>query len=256
MIKSKALAPAIVVSVLVTAFSSAGAADNPARQIDELTTQWTTLQHQQDVLTSNWRLEKPVLEQQLDLLERESKGLSEVFEQSSKQQGQVEQRRLELLQQQTQLEQEQAATQSSLGRITAALHGLYPQLPPPLVLAWNQTLPKLDEPTRTASDKLQIALELLSKLSDFQQKLTLNETVMPLKDGQDYLVKQVYLGLSHGWYVTADLKHAAMGRADVNGWQWTDTDEAAAIAHMIGILERKQSPELVSLPATLTKAAP
>ena len=247
---------AAVFVVVVTAVTVALAADNPSRLIDELATQWTSLQHQQDALAANWRLEKPVLEQQLDLLERESKTLNDVIEQSSRQQGQVEQRRLDLLQQQTRLEQEQAATESSLGRITATLHGLHPQLPPPLVQAWDLSLPKLDDPMRTASDKLQIALDLLSKLSDFQQKLSLNETVMPLADGKDYLVKQVYLGLSHGWYVTADLKHAATGRAGLNGWQWSETDQATAIAHMVDILEHKQNPELVTLPVTLGRATP
>ncbi len=245
----------ISAALLIACVPIAKAADSAVQQVDQLATQWTTLQRQQDVLLSSWRSEKPVLEQQLDLLERESKSLSEVFEQSSKQQGQVEQRRLELLQQQTTLEQEQAATAASLGRITAALHALHSQLPPPLVTAWDKELGKLDQPERSASDKLQLALVLLGQLADFQQKVTVNETVMKLPDGQEHLVKQVYLGLGQGWYVSADLKHAAVGSPAVDGWHWTDTDEAAAITRVISIVERKQSPALVSLPARLSKAA-
>ena len=71
----------------------------------------------------------------------------------------------------------------------------------------------MEDPLLTGSEKLQLVLNLLSQLDDFQQKVTLHETVMTLADGQEYLVKQVFLGLSHGWYVTADRGHAAAGIA-------------------------------------------
>src|SRR6516165_4437516 len=148
----------VAIGLLVSGLPLALAADSAVEQVDALATQWTSLQRQQDALLSSWRQDKPVLEQQLDLLERESKSLSEVLEQSSKQQDQVEQRRLDLLRQQTQLEQEQGSLASSLGRIGAALHTLQPQLPPPLVAAFGKDLPKLDEPERSASEKLQTAL--------------------------------------------------------------------------------------------------
>jgi len=245
----------ICAALLLACMPLVQAADSPVQQIDALATQWTTLQRQQDVLLANWRNEKPVLEQQLDLLEHESKSLSEVLAQSSKQQDQVEQKRTELLQQQTTLEKELSVTSASLGRIAASLHALHSRLPPPLWAAWSKELGKLDEADRTASDKLQVALALLGQLADFQQKVTVNETVMKLADGQEHLVKQVYLGLGQGWYVSADLKHAALGAPGLDGWQWTDTDEARSIARVISILERKQSPALVSLPARFSKAA-
>jgi septal ring factor EnvC (AmiA/AmiB activator) len=246
--------PLLAAALFVASLPSPRAADRAVEQVDDLATQWTSLQRQQDALLSSWRQDKPVLEQQLDLLERESKSLSEVLEQSSKQQDQVEQRRLDLLRQQTQLEQEQDALSASLGRIAAGLHELQSQLPPPLVAAFAKDLPKLDEPERSASEKLQTALALLGQLADFEQKVTVNETVMKLADGEDHLVKQVYLGTGQGWYVSSDLKHAAVGAPSIDGWSWTETDEAAAINRVLAILERKQSPDLVSVPARLANA--
>jgi len=244
----------VLSAVLLLGAAIVVAADNPVQQVDELATQWTSLQRQQDVLSANWRADKPVLEQQLDLLEHESKSLSDVLAQSSKQQDQVEQRRLELLQQQTKLEKEQEALTASLGRIAAALHRLHAQLPPPLVAAWSKELPKLDEPERNISDKLQIALSLLSQLADFQQKVTVNETVMTLADGQEHLVKQIYLGTGQGWYVSSDLKHAAVGAPAVDGWHWSESNETTAINRVLAILERKQSAELVTVPARLPQS--
>ncbi len=58
---------------------------------------------------------------------------------------------------------------------------------------------------------------------------------------------QVYLGLSHGWYVTADQRFAGVGMASADGWQWTPPPDAAPIAKIVHILEQRVTPELVSI---------
>lgn len=234
------------------------AADNPVATVDDLVRQWTGLEHQNDLLQANWRQDKPVLEQQLVLLEREISELSQVLEASEQEQGAVEQRRLELLQQQTRLEQEQAALDTALQQSSLGLQALQPQLPPPLADAWREQVPRLQDPLLNASERLQLVLELLGQLDDFQQKVSLNETIMRLADGNDYLVKQVYLGLSHGWYVTADGRFAATGMATTSGWRWdeiTDANESAEVGRIIAILERRQNPALISIPLRLDAPA-
>lgn len=242
--------PPVLLSCLLLV-NQVSANDNPVTEIHELTLQWTGLEHQQDLLQANWRQDQPILEQQLALLERETQTLTQVLETSAQEQGEVEQKRLQLLEQQTRLEQEQSALQSSLELASRRLHALQPQLPPPLSVAWQDELPRLDDELLTASEKLQLVLELLGQLDDFQQKITVHETVMTLEDGQDYLVKQVYLGLSHGWYLSADASFAAAGMATPDGWQWTGAADAQALTQIIDIIERRQNPVLVSLPLQL-----
>jgi hypothetical protein len=247
----------LALPVLLTA-PALHAADDPVATVDDLVRRWTGLEHQNDLLQANWRQDKPVLEQQLVLLEREISELAQVLEASEQEQGAVEQRRLELLQQQTQLEQEQAALDAGLQQASLGLQALQAQLPPPLVEAWSEQLPRLQDPLLNTSERLQLVLELLGQLDDFQQKVSLNETIMRLADGNDYLVKQVYLGLSHGWYVTADGRFAAAGMATTAGWRWneiTDTNESAEVSRIIAILERRQSPELISIPLRLDAPA-
>ncbi len=231
------------------------AADDPVEDIHQLTLQWTGLEHQKDLLRKNWRGDKPVLEQQLSLLEREIQELNRFLKESAQEQGEVEQRRLELLEQQTRLEKEQAALERSLRQAAIRLKALHVQLPPPLVKGWEEELPRLEEPLLTSSEKLQLVLNLLTQLDDFQQKVTLNETVMTLADGKEYLVKQVFLGLSHGWYVTADQSHAASGMANPDGWEWTPVTNGEQIAHIIAILERRVNPELITIPLQLNAQA-
>ena len=227
------------------------AQDDPVREVDALTLQWTRLERQKEVLLANWRMDRPILEQQLALLEREARELTELIEASSREQDDVEQRRLELLGEQTRLEQEQAALDRSLVQAARQLQSLHAQLPPPLVDAWAAERPRLDDPLLTATEKLQLVIELLQQLDDFEQRVSLHQAVMTLDDGREHLVTQVYLGLSRGWYVTDDRRFAAAGMATPTGWQWKPMTEGAAIADSVAILERRLEPRLVSLPLEL-----
>ena len=68
----------VLVAVLV---QPSGAQDaNPVSEIDALTQQWTDLEHQKDTLRADWRTQKPVLEQQLRLIERETAELTALLE--------------------------------------------------------------------------------------------------------------------------------------------------------------------------------
>lgn len=253
MLKYTTLYAVLLGSLLLPVISFA--ADDPVKDIHQLTLQWTGLEHQKDLLRKNWRRDKPVLEQRLSLLERESRKLNQFLKDSAQEQDEVEQRRLELLEQQTRLEQEHAALERSLRQATIRLKALHVQLPPPLLEGWDEELPRLEDPLPTSSEKLQLVLKLLGQLDDFQQKVTLHETVITLGDGKEYLVKQVFLGLSHGWYVTADQSHAAAGMANPDGWQWTPVADGERIARIIAILERRVNPELITIPLQLNVQA-
>jgi len=220
---------------------------DPIRQIDALTQQWTSLERQKDELRSEWRTQKPVLEQQLTLLEREISELDTLIKTTTEQQDDVEQQRLAMLEEQTRLEQDSAALEASLAQASLNLHSLSRDLPPPLSKHWDDELARLDNPLATVSERFQKLLDLLGQLDDFDAKVTLNEAVMTVGDGGDHVVKQVYLGLSHGWYVTADQRFAAAGMPGPDGWAWTAVPDGAAIAKIVAILEQREHPEVVSI---------
>jgi TolA-binding protein len=243
----------ILVLLVALALPSSAQDANPVSEIDALTQQWTSLEHQKDLLRAEWRTQEPVLEQQLKLLERETAELNTFLEATAQQHGEVEQRRLEMLEEQTRLEQESAALEASLAQASIGLHSLHHGLPPPLAEAWNEQLARVDNSVETVTERFRKLLELLGQLDDFNAKVTLNEAVMTLGDGNEHVVKQVYLGLSHGWYVTADQRFAAAGKTGPDGWVWTPVEDAAPIAKIVGILEQRVDPDFVSIALELNE---
>lgn len=228
------------------------AQDDPAGEIETLSLQWTSLERQRNLLESNWRDEQPVLEQQLALLEREREALSDFLEQTETAQDNVEERRLEILGQQSVLEQRQASLEQELEATVIQVQNLYRQLPPPMLSAWEERLPELQAEFLTTSERLQVLLEMLGDLDDFDRRLSLHEEVMTLQDGQEHLVSQVYLGLSHGWYVSANGLYAGAGHPGVNEWRWQSSNEPETISRVIAILERRRNAEFVALSIELS----
>lgn len=248
----------LLLTTLVLSLSghlTATAADEPARQVQDLVQQWTGLARQQQQLQAAWQQDEPVLRQQLLLLQREAAELESVVQTSTQQQDEVEQRRLDLLQEQTRFEQDQAGLERVLERTVLSLRGLHPRLPPPLHAAWQGELPRLDDARLSAGERLRIVLDLLRQLDSFEQKLTLHESVLPVAEGQDWLVQQVYLGLARGWYLSADGRFAGAGAATAEGWRWQPLDDAAEVAVLLEVLQRRRSPALVDLGIRLAPAA-
>lgn len=225
------------------------AADNPVTEIESLTAQWSSLENQRSSLQASWRSEEPVLEQQLSLLERERDILTASLEETVQQLDVVEERRLELLGEQTRFEQEQLAMEDALRTALIEVRGLHPQLPPPLGNSWDEHLPRLMNEQLSTSERLQSLLEMLTALDDFRRMITVTESVMTMADGNEYLISQIYLGLSTGWYVSADGRFAGSGHPSASGWVWQPETDAVSIGNMLAILERRRNAGLVTLPA-------
>jgi hypothetical protein len=224
---------------------------NTADNLQALMLDWTGLERQKDLLSNSWREQQPILEQQIYLLEIEQQELSSLIEETANIQDEVESERLQLLEDQTALEQEQLLLEQSLNEAIANIERLFPLLPPPMEVAWQDSLPDLKSELLTASERLLLVVEMFTQLDDFQQKITLHETVMQVEDGSQYFVKQVYLGVSQGWYISTDGSQAAYGSVTQQGWRWEPSMDGGVIAEFIAMVEGSLPAALLSIPLTL-----
>jgi len=215
-------------------------------QIDVLAEKWIRIKRQEQSIRKDWQLRKQSLSQQLDLLRNEKNALLAKVESSQQTQGAVEQRRRDLLRQQSELEQDERDLRATLKTLEARISELMPLLPPPLKENWDSA----QQSDEGASTRLMAALKKLSELRQFALRSSLVEGPLTTSDGERLFAKQLYLGAAFAWFVTADGKRSGTGQVTDRRWQWQIRDDVdnEAVASAIEIFEKKQGARFIELP--------
>ena len=237
------------------ALSALQAQAQAPEMVDRLTQRWLDAEAQTVRLNTDWQAQKPLLEQRMGLLAAEKRQLQAMLESSSESQQGVEVKRAQLLAEQAGLEQQQQLLNQSLELLTARVTALAPLLPPPLAEQWVAEQGVVsDQPE--ASQQLQSALAQLSRLAEFDDRITVQEGVVSLPDVGELVVKQLYLGVGMAWFVSADGQHRGWGQAldDVWTWQQHEQLDSAEISRAIAMFERREQAEFVRLPMRLVSA--
>ena len=235
---------------------SAAVQPGASNQLDALVQQWLALEQQQHQLQKDWQLRKQSLQQGISLLQAEQNQLQQVLQRNTKQHDAVDEKRAQLLSQQQQLEQQQHTAGSQISAVLQQVRVMQPQLPPPLQHIWQQELNSLPD-NADASVQLQRSLFLLTKLAEFQQRLSLDEMTLETTDGQPVRVKQLYLGASQAWFSSADGSYSGLGYPSSTGWSWQfdSSIDSKDVLHAIAMLEKRAQPQLISLPLQLSAEA-
>lgn len=216
---------------------------------------WLDTDRQTSHLQTDWQAQQPILEQRLTLLKAEKTQLQTILKDSNENQSGVEIRRAELLAQQAELEKQQQDLTQGLSLLTKRIASVNLRLPPPLKSVWKDEQSTLGEQPES-SLQLQVALAQLSRLADFDQRISVHEMPITRLDGSDILVKQLYLGVGMAWFVSADGQFSGWGQANDEDWSWEfESDnldlDASEISKAIAIFEKRQQADFVRLPVKL-----
>ncbi|MEQ5809855.1 DUF3450 family protein [Alteromonas sp. NFXS44] len=227
--------------------------------MDGLTRQWLHIEAQERKLVMDWQEQEPVVRQRIDLLKAEKSQLQEILATSNDSQDDVDARRNALLAEQNTLESQQADVTGALSSLVTRINSLYESLPPPLKFNWDKEDAALagdggDNPSQI----LQVALAKLSRLEQFDSKLTVNEDVLTAPDGKEVVVKQLYLGSQLAWFANNDGSVAGSGYPENGQWTWhfDDSVDGEAISRALAVFERRQQPEFIALPLPFTAQNP
>ncbi|GAB2676844.1 DUF3450 family protein [Aliiglaciecola aliphaticivorans] len=222
-------------------------------KVETMVNQWLGIERQINALESEWQQQQPLLTQRMRLLELEKEQLLTMLSEKKGDSSQVEKQRLALAEEQTRLEQEQGILEQQIGLLTNQLNGLDETLPPPVKQAWQQDIGELDSAAES-SIQLQGNLARLSKLAEFDQRISVVQMPIANNENDQILVKQLYLGASSAWFVSLDGSFSGTGRVTQSGWQWQfdDNIDSNAISQAIAIFEKQSEADFVSLPFSIS----
>ncbi|WP_133469676.1 DUF3450 family protein [Paraglaciecola marina] len=250
--KDLALRSLVLGSLLCSTIIMLPALATDLTQIDRLTRQWLETQRQTSHLLVDWQASKPILNQRLTLLSAEKKQLEDILKHSKNSQEDVIKRRTELLEKQSNLEQQQGALSNKLTLLLNQVEHLSELLPPPLKNVWTQQQDESTDDNQT-SKSLQAVLSKLNSLMDFQKRISVHEGPISVSTTDEVMVKQLYLGVSAAWFVSADGKLKGRGLVQDNQWVWTEDESmnAKEIKKAIDIFEKRKQADFVELPVNL-----
>lgn len=222
-------------------------------EIDRLAKQWVQLAQQNNHVKQQWRVRKPILQQQLQLLKAERDKLTSLLNQDDDVSDDMQQQRFTLLAQQTQFEVTQDNLSVVLDKTQQRLITLYPQLPPPLKTRWDTEITLLHT-LQDNSERLEKQLFLLDSVASYNQRIAVHQANMTFDDGQEVLVKQIYLGAYLGWYVSQNGQYWGSGKSTSDGWQWQHQSKTITAQQLLALIAATQDfshAELVRLPITI-----
>ena len=164
--------------------------------------------------------------------------------------------RAELLDRKAAVAEEAAKIESFLAELEVQLQALRPQLPEPLVEELAPLFQRI--PADPAADtlglgeRMRTAVSLISKIRQFDGKLTLDESLKHLPgSGEKALVRTLYLGLGQAYYLTPD--DAGFGSPGLEGWIWqSEPGLRTAVREVMTLAEGgAMEPKFVDLPVVL-----
>jgi hypothetical protein len=245
-----------VLLALVWAFQVGG--EPPLQEARTTLEKWVETRGLISKTRSDWQSDKEMLEQTIQLLERELKG---VEEQMSK-----------LSTNSTQAEKERAQTDESLKASNEALEQakqfattfeakllkVVPELPlslqesPELRKALNR-IPTDPATTKTpATERVQVIVGILNELDKFNNAVSLFSEKRKTDKGDEVACETLYVGLGAAYFVNDSGDFAGTGSPGPKGWEWTSRPEiASSVREAVRIYRNEKPARFIPLPAVI-----
>lgn len=222
---------------------------------DELTGQWLAIDTQTRKLQNDWREQKPILQQRINLLKAQRKQLLTLAQSTKKVSTSVEEQREVLLETQNVLEANQNKVEQALTKLALSLAFYESAIPPPVAKMWQDkhSLEKAVNAQENRSNALQASLKKINALLNFNKRTTVETSLITLENGEVLSAMQLYLGSSAAWFITPDKSRTGIGKVVDNEWRWvlSDPKYAFEIERAMQMISNKALADYIRLPLTL-----
>ena len=203
-----------------------------------------------------WKESKAFLEERIELVKREIAATREDIDKAKTAISEFDQKAAELIEENGKLKAASAELADRIATLEARSLKLLQRLPDPIrdeVKSLSQQIPEDPEGTKLAlSTRFEKVIGILNHINKFNRDIKTFSEVRQLSDGRSAQVTAIYVGISQGYYVSADGQHAGVGMATAEGWEWTPNNAAAdPIAQTIAVLRNEQPASFIQLPTEI-----
>lgn len=239
--------------------SVASAATSPVDAVRDSIGEWANTEKAISREALKWQSDKILMQDMIAVAEQRVSNLETLVSEGANQASAADNERMELLDRSEQIADKATRIEAQILWLETTLRDFKPRLPEVLqdeLEVTYQRIPETKSDTATASmgERMQTVINLISKIRQFDSTITLSESIRTLPGTQtEAAFRTMWLGLGQAYYIAPN--DAGYGLATQTGWEWHSQPELAKeIATCMELLEgTKSTPEVISLPVTLTK---
>lgn len=201
----------------------------------------------------DWAIGREMLQDRIAVVEHESETLREKLANVQGNVADADKKRAELVAVKASYAADSRALLELAGSLEARTLGLLVRLPDPIrerVQPLSQRIPEDPAETKESlSNRFQNVVGILDQVDKFNREISVVSEVRTLAGGARAEVTAFYLGIGHGYYVTADGSAAGIGTGTPEGWQWSPSEtQGPNVARAIAIWKNEKGADFVPLP--------
>lgn len=206
---------------------------------------------------NDWKTEKAILTDTVELLSNEVARLEEAIKQLEDSADAADEERAELTEKRDRLSAGSDVVLGNIGGLEKQMAAIIAQLPEPLTDKIQPLIRRLpDDPENTTlslGERVQNIVGILSQADKFNSTMTLTSETQKLDSGKLVQVSTLYWGSAGAYFVDDSGSYAGYGTPATDGWEWKQLDGAGpAIRELLSVYDGSSDTiKFVQVPAQI-----
>lgn len=246
-------------ALAISAFAAAPAlsAQSSIDDTKDVLEQWVETRQLISQETSDWKTEKAIVTDTVNLLENELKHLEEAIEELNSSATAADEERAELTAKRDMLDEGSKVVLENLTGLETEMKAIIERLPEPLTSKIQPLIRRLpDDPETTKlslGERVQNIVGILSQAGKFNSTITLTSETQELDNGKLVQVNTLYWGTAIAYFVDDSATYAGYGVPAAGEWEWTQVDGAGpAIRELLSVYDGSSDTiKFVQVPAII-----
>lgn len=202
---------------------------------------------------AEWQVGKTVLQERIDLLERECDTVRRKREAAEEEIARTEEQYRELARHRDELKEAVGRVQPLLADLEQHVRALLARLPAPLeqrIRPLSRRIPENAATTKlSVGERFQNVIGILNEINKAAREVAVTSEIRDLPGGERIEATVMYLGLAQAYFCNEKGGIAGVGIPQADGWQWTLVHgRVADIAHAVAVYKNEKPAQYVPLP--------